>query len=111
MANLVTRAPLPAGFPPEKISEQLPRPSNQAASKSTDKGHKYTLSFNLDNVKTYTDTKYLIINYFQVCLTFSSPDLTLETFFFLLPARKKVFLGLCLLLMSSKKKWSKVNFS
>lgn len=37
VADLVTGAPLPAGSPPERISEQLPRPSNQAASKSSDR--------------------------------------------------------------------------
>lgn len=35
VAHLVTGAPLPAGFPPRRISEQLPRPSSQAASEST----------------------------------------------------------------------------
>ena len=35
--NLVTAALLRLGFPPGRISEQLPRPSDQAASKSRDR--------------------------------------------------------------------------
>lgn len=71
-------APLPAGFPPGKTSEQLQGPSNQVASEKkqpNDHTHQH-----LKHSKAYISAK----------LTLDRPDLSLATFFCLLPAKSEL---------------------
>ena len=86
VANLVTAALLRLGFPPGRISEQLPRPSDQAASKSRDRkvADKHVWAHCAPQRERGGKQQFMILHW----PTFASPDFSLDTFFFLLPAKQ-----------------------